>query len=112
MPDCWVCKGRYLKRLKIHAKGRHGIMHHTYFHLTVVLREVPYSAGERRLGILSFFLMLIVIVTHIILGRFGRSNKAIRKQLGLAEEDDDSKTVDGASKNSTGPTKSAGLLEK
>eukprot|EP00026_Physarum_polycephalum_P013308 Phypoly_transcript_13694.p1 GENE.Phypoly_transcript_13694~~Phypoly_transcript_13694.p1 ORF type:complete len:258 (+),score=78.43 Phypoly_transcript_13694:254-1027(+) len=85
--NCWVCKGRYLKRLKIHARGKHGMMVHPYFHITVVLREVPPTAGERRLG------------------RFGRTNKALRRQLGLEEEGAESKTVDVTSKISA--TKSA-----
>jgi len=91
--NCWVCKGRYLKRLKIHARGKYGIMEHPYFHITVVLREVPVTVGERRLG------------------RFGRTNAALRRQLGLADEDgSESRTVDVTSKISA--TKNAGLLEK
>ena len=59
----------------------------------MVLREVPPTAGERRLG------------------RFGRTNKALRRQLGLEEEAGDSKAVDETTKI-TRPAKTAGLLEK
>ncbi|DAZ99977.1 TPA: hypothetical protein N0F65_001981 [Lagenidium giganteum] len=37
--ECFVTKGTYLKRLRIMGRGRSGIMHHPYSHLTVVLRE-------------------------------------------------------------------------
>ncbi|CAH0475877.1 unnamed protein product [Peronospora belbahrii] len=37
--ECFVNKGSYLKRLRIMGRGRSGVMHHPYTHLTVVLRE-------------------------------------------------------------------------
>ncbi|POM58500.1 Ribosomal protein L22 [Phytophthora palmivora] len=37
--ECFVNKGTYLKRLRIMGRGRSGVMHHPYTHLTVILRE-------------------------------------------------------------------------
>ncbi|CAI5703304.1 unnamed protein product [Peronospora effusa] len=37
--ECFVNKGTYLKRMRIMGRGRSGVMHHPYTHLTVVLRE-------------------------------------------------------------------------
>lgn len=66
--DCWVGKGKYMRRIKIHGRGRSGVMHHPHHHLYVVLREVPLNPAETRLG------------------RFGRSNKTLRRQMGLEDE--------------------------
>eukprot|EP00250_Pteridium_aquilinum_P028888 c3802_g1_i1 orf=236-1057(-) len=38
--EAFVGKGRYLKRLSYHAKGRSGIMHHPSCRLTVVVKEM------------------------------------------------------------------------
>lgn len=37
--QAWVGKGRYIKRTSIHGRGRSGIRHKYYSHLTVVLKE-------------------------------------------------------------------------
>jgi ribosomal protein L22 len=41
--QCWVGKGKYLKRVKLHARGRFGIMHHPASHVKVLLEELPQS---------------------------------------------------------------------
>ncbi|CAI5740311.1 unnamed protein product [Hyaloperonospora brassicae] len=41
--ECFVNKGAYLKRMRIMGRGRSGVMHHPYTHLTVVLREFDAS---------------------------------------------------------------------
>lgn len=38
--EAFVGKGRYLKRLSYHAKGRSGIMHHPSCRLTVIVKEL------------------------------------------------------------------------
>ena len=43
-------KGEYLKRLNPMGRSRFGIMHHPKCHLRIVLQEIPYKAGEVRLG--------------------------------------------------------------
>jgi large subunit ribosomal protein L22 len=48
--EIFVTKGTYLKRLKIHAKGRRGIMERKKSHVTIILMEVPEQENERRLG--------------------------------------------------------------
>ncbi len=45
-----VGKGRYLKRLRRHAKGRIGTMFRYHAHLTIKVREQPYEEGEVRIG--------------------------------------------------------------
>ncbi|RKP05927.1 ribosomal protein L22/L17, partial [Thamnocephalis sphaerospora] len=35
----WVGKGQYLKRTRIHGRGRFGVMHHPKAHMKIVLRE-------------------------------------------------------------------------
>lgn len=42
-----VTKGTYLKRIKYHARGKTGIMHHPKAHLTIVVEEVPELAAAR-----------------------------------------------------------------
>ncbi|CAI5718965.1 unnamed protein product [Peronospora destructor] len=37
--ECFVNKGTYLKRTRFMGRGRSGVMHHPFTHLTVVLRE-------------------------------------------------------------------------
>ncbi|KAJ3289012.1 54S ribosomal protein L22, mitochondrial [Rhizoclosmatium sp. JEL0117] len=37
--ECFVGKAKYLKRMKPHARGRMGIMHHPAAHVTVVLEK-------------------------------------------------------------------------
>lgn len=37
--ECFATNGRGLKRVKIHGRGRAGIMHRRRTHLTVILRE-------------------------------------------------------------------------
>lgn len=76
--DCWVGKAKYLKRIKMHGRGRSGVMHHPKHHLYVVLREVPFSASEHRLG------------------RYGRSNKTLRRQMGLEDVESEGIKVVGA----------------
>ncbi|KAI9349837.1 ribosomal protein L22/L17 [Zopfochytrium polystomum] len=39
--QCFVGKGKYLRRIKIHARGKLGVMHHPASHFKVVLEEVP-----------------------------------------------------------------------
>ena len=39
--QCWVGKGKYLKRVKLHARGKFGIMHHPSSHVKVLLEEIP-----------------------------------------------------------------------
>jgi len=50
--EAFVGKGRFLKRTKIHARGRFGIMHHPMSHIKFVFKELPPRAerlvGERR----------------------------------------------------------------
>lgn len=41
--ECFATHGSHLKRMKIHAKGRSGIMHHRYAHFRVVLREIDFK---------------------------------------------------------------------
>jgi len=60
--NIWAGKGQYIKRLKIHARGRTGVMHHPHCHVTVVLQEVPIRDNERRLG------------------RFGKTHKTLVRQ--------------------------------
>jgi ribosomal protein L22 len=43
-------KGRYLKRISYHAKGRSGIRFRYYSHLKVAVREQPPTPGEKKLG--------------------------------------------------------------
>ena len=38
--EAFVGKGKYLKRISMHAKGRSGIMHHPSCRLTVVVKEL------------------------------------------------------------------------
>lgn len=45
-----VGKGKYLKRIRRHAKRRFGIMSRYFAHLTVKVREQPYREGEVRIG--------------------------------------------------------------
>jgi len=44
-------KGKFLKRIKYHARGRFGIMFRYYAHLTVAIKEQAPEDGETRLGI-------------------------------------------------------------
>ncbi|KAJ1557312.1 54S ribosomal protein L22, mitochondrial [Cladochytrium tenue] len=47
--QCFVGKGRYLRRVKLHARGKVGLMHHPSSHVRVVLRRedgVGAAAGE------------------------------------------------------------------
>lgn len=37
----FVGKGTYLKRVKYHARGKSGVMHHGFAHLTYILEERP-----------------------------------------------------------------------
>ena len=37
----YVGKGRFLKRVKYHARGKSGVMHHGHAHLTFILEERP-----------------------------------------------------------------------
>ncbi|KAL1919934.1 mitochondrial 54S ribosomal protein uL22m [Calcarisporiella thermophila] len=39
--QAWVGKGRYLKRVMPHGRGRHGIMHHPTSHVAFILKEMP-----------------------------------------------------------------------
>ncbi|KAI9103243.1 ribosomal protein L22/L17 [Phlyctochytrium arcticum] len=39
--QAWVGKGTYLKRMKIHGRGRFGIMHRPASHLKIILAERP-----------------------------------------------------------------------
>lgn len=43
-----VNKGTYLKRIKFHARGRSGVMHHPKSHLRVVVEEVPLNSPLSR----------------------------------------------------------------
>ncbi|GAB5587219.1 39S ribosomal protein L22 [Umbelopsis nana] len=43
--QAWVGKGRYIKRIKPHGRGRWGIMHHKEAHIKFILKEAP-SAEE------------------------------------------------------------------
>ena len=45
----FVGKGRFLRRVKFHARGKQGIMHHGKAHLTFVLEERPAGARLSRL---------------------------------------------------------------
>lgn len=47
----FVGRGTVTKRVRYHAKGRHGIMTHKRTHVTVELVEVPMKENERRLGV-------------------------------------------------------------
>ncbi|KAJ3072982.1 hypothetical protein HDU98_002464 [Podochytrium sp. JEL0797] len=38
--QCFVGKSSYLKRMKLHARGRFGIMHHPSCHVTVIVKRV------------------------------------------------------------------------
>jgi ribosomal protein L22 len=42
----FVGKGTYLRRIKWHARGKSGMMHHPKAHLTVVLEEAAPSTGS------------------------------------------------------------------
>ncbi|KAI9592536.1 ribosomal protein L22/L17 [Syncephalis fuscata] len=49
----WVGKGRYLKRVRYHGRGRFGTMHHPSAHLKFALRErepepIDLGRGQRR----------------------------------------------------------------
>ncbi|KAJ3333423.1 54S ribosomal protein L22, mitochondrial [Blyttiomyces sp. JEL0837] len=41
--ESFVGKGQYLKRIKLHGRGRFGVMHHPSSHVKVVLQELPKS---------------------------------------------------------------------
>jgi large subunit ribosomal protein L22 len=45
-----VGRARYLRRLRYHAKMRHGIMRRKHTHFYIKLVEVPLKENERRLG--------------------------------------------------------------
>lgn len=40
--ECFATQGHHLKRMKIHGKGRTGIMHHKHSHMRVILREIDF----------------------------------------------------------------------
>lgn len=46
----FVGRGKYLKRIRYHARMRHGIMTRKSTHFYITLVEVPYKENERRLG--------------------------------------------------------------
>jgi large subunit ribosomal protein L22 len=46
--ECFVNKGTYLKRIRIMGRGRSGVMHRPFSHLTVVLRE--FDSSKKRLN--------------------------------------------------------------
>lgn len=37
--EAWVGKGKYLRRISIHGRGRSGVMHKYRSHLTIILKE-------------------------------------------------------------------------
>ena len=41
--ECYVNKGKFLKRIEFKGRGRIGIRHKPYSHLTVVVEEVRYD---------------------------------------------------------------------
>jgi ribosomal protein L22 len=43
----FVGKGTYLRRIRWHARGKSGVMHHPKAHLTVILEEQPAGAAGR-----------------------------------------------------------------
>jgi large subunit ribosomal protein L22 len=48
--EAYVGRGPYLKRIRYHAKMRHGIMRRKTTHFYIKLVEVPMKPNERRLG--------------------------------------------------------------
>jgi ribosomal protein L22 len=40
--ECFATQGHHLKRMKIHGKGRVGVMHHKHSHMRVILREIDF----------------------------------------------------------------------
>lgn len=44
--QAWVGKGRYIKRIKPHGRGRWGIMHHKEAHIKFILKEAPSAEEE------------------------------------------------------------------
>eukprot|EP01104_Vermistella_antarctica_P008281 TRINITY_DN2067_c0_g1_i2.p1 TRINITY_DN2067_c0_g1~~TRINITY_DN2067_c0_g1_i2.p1 ORF type:complete len:322 (-),score=37.57 TRINITY_DN2067_c0_g1_i2:193-1125(-) len=49
--EAWVGGGTYLKRIMYHARGRFGQKRRPRVHIRIKLAEVPYRAGEERLGV-------------------------------------------------------------
>lgn len=43
----WVGKGHYLRRIRFHGRGRHGVMHRKFAHLKILLRLVPDMPTDR-----------------------------------------------------------------
>jgi len=63
--EIYVSKGRYLKRIRIHAKGRHGIMKRYRTNVQVILREYTKPPGLVRLG------------------KFGKKDENMRKRINI-----------------------------
>lgn len=45
--QAWVGKGRYIKRIKPHGRGRWGIMHHKEAHIKFILKEAPTQESSK-----------------------------------------------------------------
>lgn len=50
LDEAVVGRGEILKRIRYRGKGGMGIMQRRYSRLLIILKEVPYVPGERRLG--------------------------------------------------------------
>lgn len=48
--ECSVGRGKMVPRLRIHARGRHGLQHKQFSNVRMKLVEVPLIEGERKLG--------------------------------------------------------------
>jgi ribosomal protein L22 len=46
--QAWVGKGQYSKRIKIHGRGRMGVMHRKQAHMKYILQEKSTQETERR----------------------------------------------------------------
>lgn len=46
--ESYVGKGTYLKRVRYHGRGMSGVMHKTYSHYFLILREGPPPTKKKR----------------------------------------------------------------
>ncbi|RUP50963.1 ribosomal protein L22/L17 [Jimgerdemannia flammicorona] len=44
--QAWVGKGKYIRRIKIHGRGRFGMVHHPTAHIKFILKEQPDSVPK------------------------------------------------------------------
>ncbi|KAI9344404.1 ribosomal protein L22/L17 [Obelidium mucronatum] len=78
--ECFVGKAAYLKRMKLHARGRFGVMHRPACHVTVVVARTP--VRDPQLQIEKDFAKLVRIFTrHRLYAPFVEPKKCPRRFL-------------------------------